>query len=236
MVHIGDRIYITFNMFENWMLRIGMISMPEEDFLAKRFDQWEGPFILSHTDREKNWMLFPEKINGQFAVLHGIIDPDDTRVRIEYTDDLETLSERGFETIDPQRVPDKPIAWHKRVRSAGPPPLKTDKGWLVFYHAHDADEPNRYKMGAMLLDLDDPTKILYRAASPVISPDEHYENDGKPGVVYACGATIQGNMLFVYYGGADKVVCVATAPLEPFLDALITGSQISLTELPAQTI
>lgn len=236
MVVIEGRVYVTFNMFENWALRVGVISMSIDDFLAKHFDQWEGPFILSHSDREKNWTLFPEKINGQFAVLHGIIDPDDTRVRIEYTDDLETLSQKKFETIDPQCVPNKPIAWHARVRSAGPPPLKTDKGWLVFYHAHDAQEPNRYKMGAMLLDLNDPTKILYRAATPVISPDEYYENDGKPGVVYACGATIQGDTLFVYYGGADKVVCVATVPLDPFLDALIEGSQTSLTALPVQTV
>lgn len=236
MVLIDGRVYITFNMFENWMLRIGMISMSEEDFLAKHFDQWEGPFILSHGDREKNWVLFPEKINDKFAVLHGIIDPDENRVRIEYTDDIETLSQKKFETIDPQQVPDKKIAWHVHVRSAGPPPLKTDRGWLVFYHAHDAKEGYRYKLGAMLLDLADPTKILHRSATPVISPDEYYENEGKPGIVYACGAVVRDGKLFVYYGGADKVVCVATAPLAPFLSALIEGRLTSLTSAFAQTV
>ena len=235
MVVIDERVYVTFNMFDNWKLRVGMISMGKEDFFAKRFDHWEGPITLSHGDREKNWTLFPEKIGGKFAVLHGIIDPDDARVRIEYADDLETLSQKYFETIDPQQVPDKPIAWHTHVRSAGPPPIKTDKGWLVLYHANDAQEPHRYKLGAMLLDLADPTRVLCRAAAPLLVPDERYENDGKPGIVYACGAVVNGEKLFVYYGGADKVVCVATAPLDTFLDTLDKGGQTSLTAAPTQT-
>ncbi|MFA6408102.1 MAG: hypothetical protein WCW36_01320 [Candidatus Paceibacterota bacterium] len=236
MVAIDNRVYVTFNMFENWLLRVGVISMSKEDFLNKRFEKWEGPYIISNTAREKNWMLFPEKIGGRFAVLTGIIDPDDTRVRIEYTDDLKTLSRGTFEAIDPQKVSDRPIAWHVHVRSAGPPPIKTDKGWLVFYHAQDTREPSHYKLGAMLLDLDDPTKILYRAPMPVLSPSATYENVGKPGVVYACGAVIRDGKIFVYYGGADKVVCVATAPIDAFLDALVAGSEPSLTTiLPVQT-
>ena len=235
MVAIEGRVYVTFNMFEDWKLRVGVITMSEEDFLAKRFSHWEGPTILSHSDREKNWTLFPEKIGEQFAVLHGIIDPDENRVRIEYVDDLEDLSQRRFATIDPQQAPDRSIAWHVHVRSAGPSPIKTDKGWLVLYHAHDAREGGRYKLGAMLLDLADPTKILHRAALPVLSPDAPYENSGKPGIVYSCGAVVRGDTLFVYYGGADKVVCVATAALAPFLDALITGHIRELVPAPTRT-
>jgi len=116
-------------------------------------------------------------------------------------------------------------SWDSFVRSAGPPPLRTTRGWLLFYHAIDKRDPGRYKLGALLLDLVDPTKVLYRSVSPVLSPDERYENDGKPGIVYACGAVVRYGTLFIYYGGADKVVCVATAPLDPFLDALVAGSQ-----------
>lgn len=236
MVAIDGRVYVTFNLFQNWLLHVGVISISEEDFLAKRFYKWDGPYILSNSAREKNWMLFPQKIGGRFAVLTGIIDPDDSRVRIEYADGLETLSQKTFETIDPQRVPNKPIAWHVHVRSAGPPPIKTDRGWLVLYHAHDAHEGSRYKMGAMLLDLVDPTHIICRASAPVLSPDEHYENDGKPGIVYACGAVVRSGTLYVYYGGADKVVCVATTPLDSFLDALIAGSQPALATTPTQAV
>ncbi len=236
MVVIDGRVYVTFNMFENWMLRVAVISMSEEDFLRERFDRWSGPVILSHGMRDKNWVLFPEKINGQFAVLHSLFGEDDAHVRIEYTDDLATLAQRKFESPDPHQMPDNQIMWHYRMRSAGPPPLKTPRGWLVFYHAMDPKEPNLYKLGAMLLDLTDPTKVLARAAAPVLSPDEHYENHGKPGIVYAAGAVVRDGELFVYYGGADKVVCVATTPLNTFLDALIAGNQPVLTEImPAQT-
>jgi len=228
MVVIAGRVYVTFNMFQNWMLRVGVISMSTEDFLAKRFYKWEKPIILSHGTRDKNWVLFPEKIGGRFAVLHSIIGEDDYHVRVEYADDLEELAQRDFKSPDPQQIPDKLISWHVHTRSAGPPPIKTEKGWLVFYHANDAAEGHRYKLGAMLLDITDPTKVLYRAAAPVLVPDEDYENHGKPGIVYAGGACVQGGKLFVYYGGADKVVCVATTPLKSFLDELIRGSQPAL--------
>ncbi len=230
MVVIDGRVYVTFNMFQNWMLRVGVISISTEDFLAKRFYKWERPIILSHSTRDKNWVLFPEKIGGQFAVLHSIIGDDEHRVRVEYVEDLEELSERKFVSPDPQKVPDKPIAWHVHVRSAGPPPIKTNKGWLVLYHANDAKEGHRYKLGAMLLDLVDPTKVLYRAAAPVLVPDELYENHGKPGIVYAGGAVVHDGKLFVYYGGADKVVCVATTPLNQFVDAIIKGNPPALAE------
>jgi predicted GH43/DUF377 family glycosyl hydrolase len=231
MVVIEGRVYVTFNMFENWKLRVAVIAMDVEDFLAERFQAWEGPIILSHSDRDKNWVLFPEKIWGRFAVLHSIIGEDDYHVRVEYVDDVADLAQRKFKSPDPQKIPDKAIAWHVHTRSAGPPPIKTDKGWLVLYHANDAKEGYKYKLGAMLLDPADPTKILYRSANPVLAPDEHYENHGKPGIVYAAGAVVRGGTLFVYYGGADKVICVATAPLAGFLDALIAGRQPALDEM-----
>src|SRR3990167_2524282 len=205
MVVIEGRVYVTFNMFEDWKLRTAVIAMDVEDFLAERFSAWEGPIILSHSDRDKNWVLFPEKISlpgqgGQFAVLHSIIGDDIYRVRVEYVDDLATLAQRRFVSPDPQGMPDTPIAGHVHTRSAGPPPIKTDKGWLVFYHANDAKEGYKYKLGAMLLDLADPTKILCRAAAPVLTPDEYYENNGKPGIVYAAGARVRGGPPFTYDG------------------------------------
>lgn len=220
MVVIDENVYVTFNLFDNWVLRIGVISISKDNFIANRFNKWSDAIILSNSNREKNWMLFPEKIHGKFAVLHGIIDEDENRVRIEYTDNLNDLSKQKFETVDPQTVPDKKIAWHMHVRSAGPPPIKTKYGWLVLYHAHDQEESSRYKLGAMLLDLNDPTKILHRSPHPILEPDAVYENDGKPGVIYACGAVIKDDTMFVYYGGADKITAVASAPAESFLQAL----------------
>ncbi|HRH27097.1 MAG TPA: glycosidase, partial [Parcubacteria group bacterium] len=74
-------------------------------------------------------------------------------------------------------------------------------------------------------DHNDPTKVLYRSQHPILSPDMHYENDGKPGVVYASGTIVRGDDLYVYYGGGDKVVCVATTPLSKLLKYLKTGDE-----------
>jgi predicted GH43/DUF377 family glycosyl hydrolase len=73
----------------------------------------------------------------------------------------------------------------------------------------------------MLLDLKDPSRVLYRASKPVLEPTEWYENDWKAGVAYASGAVIFNNYLFVYYGGGDKRIAAARMPLNEFLDKLM---------------
>ena len=75
----------------------------------------------------------------------------------------------------------------------------------------------------MLLDLQDPRKVLARSQGPILAPDMWYENDWKPGIVYACGAIVKDSTLFVYYGGGDKTVSAATIPLNELLDALLAG-------------
>ncbi|MHB0865623.1 MAG: glycoside hydrolase family 130 protein [Minisyncoccota bacterium] len=230
MVLIDGRVYVTFNMFDGWdFIRVAVISIAQEDFLKEHFGKWDGPHILSRPGEiQKNWVLFPEKIHGKFAILHSIAPA----IEIAYRDSMEDIGEEEpfIESWVGARsnLSVRADAWDSRVRSAGPPPIKTSLGWLLFYHANDEREPSRYKLGAMLLDLDDPTKILYRSILPVLSPDEPYENNGKPGIVYACGAVVNDGKLFVYYGAADKVIGVATVPLTTFLDALIHESQLPI--------
>ena len=239
MVVIEGRLYVTFNMFDGWdFIRVAAISIAQEDFMSEQFWKWDGPHLLSRPgELHKNWVLFPEKINGKYAILHSVAP----EVEIAYRDSIEDIgiTEPFIESWVGSRgsLPERDGSWDSNVRGAGPPPLRTDRGWLLFYHAIDRNDPGRYKLGAMLLDLVDPTKVLYRSSSPVLCPDAPYENDGKPGIVYACGAVVRGGKLFIYYGGADKVICVATTPLKAFLDALIKGSQPSLTTIiPAQTV
>ena len=93
-------------------------------------------------------------------------------------------------------------------------------GWLLLYHAIDSREPHKYKLGAMILSAEDPTKILYRSPRPILAPDMHYENDGKPGVIYASGAVVKDGELYVYYGGGDKYVCSAHTPMRELLNWL----------------
>jgi predicted GH43/DUF377 family glycosyl hydrolase len=126
--------------------------------------------------------------------------------------------------------------WDSWFRGVGPSPIKTKYGWLIIYQAMDHRNPDRYRIGAMILDIKDPTKILYRSNQPILEPDLWYENEGyKRGVVYSCGAVVKpartggdGDELFVYYGGADKVSCVATANLDKFLQELIHSSASKL--------
>jgi predicted GH43/DUF377 family glycosyl hydrolase len=89
----------------------------------------------------------------------------------------------------------------------------------------------------MLLDLKNPTKVLYRTDEPILQPTEEYENIGfKPGIAYPCGAVIIKDQLMVYYGGADSVVCVATADLNVFIKELKTKKPIHLTKLKVREV
>ena len=104
---------------------------------------------------------------------------------------------------------------------AGVPPIKTEKGWLVIYHG--VNENHVYSAGAMLLDIKEPTKILGRTRTPILSPEEQYELKGDVNnVVFPTGACILDNTLFVYYGAADKVCCLATIELKEILDYLLS--------------
>ncbi|HEY7572435.1 MAG TPA: hypothetical protein VH796_13800 [Nitrososphaeraceae archaeon] len=106
--------------------------------------------------------------------------------------------------------------WEALKVGAGPPPIRTKYGWLVIYHGVSDDRV--YRAGAALLDLERPEKILARAKSPILQPQESYEIYGDVNnVVFPTGACVIDRMLFVYYGAGDKVCCLATADLESLI-------------------
>ncbi len=215
---LHNTVYLMYTAFDGWgSIRIALSSISLEDFLKKRWT-WKEPALISPPGEiHKNWVLFPEKINGKFAILHSI----SPRVEIEYFDSLEKLENEEVVIQSHYDRVSRTGGWDSWIRGAGPPPIKTKLGWLLFYHAMDVRDPDRYKIGAMILDLKDPTKVLYRARVPVLEPDMHYENGGfKSGVVYSCGAVAKDGELYVYYGGGDSVVCVAMAKLDTFLRGL----------------
>lgn len=230
-VIIDGYVYMTFNVFNGWdSMRVAVISIKEENLLNKKWI-WENFRYLSRPgDRQKNWVLFPEKFDGKFAIFHNLDLGDPSRVHIAYVDELDmwkTPSQK--EAPDVQALPDHIVAWHKRTRSAAAPPIKTKEGWLLLYHAVDKDEPSiGYKLGALLLDLKDPGKILYRAQHPILEPNTWYENDWKPGIIYASGAIVKNGRLFVYYGGGDKHIGVASIVLSTLLDSMKRNSAVKL--------
>ena len=231
---IYDTVYLMYTAFDGWgSIRMALTSIGLKDFLRKRW-HWKDPMLISPPGEiHKNWVLFPEKINGKFAILHGTTP----RILIEYVDSLE-FGEGTF--IKSSRPPNDRVeiqrgVWDSRMRGAGPPPIKTSAGWLLLYHAIDERESNRYKLGAMILDGKDPTKILYRSKVPVLEPEAHYENNGfKSCVVYSCGAVVKDGELYVYYGGSDSVVCVAMAKLDTFLAELKRFGAPKLAVAPAK--
>jgi beta-1,2-mannobiose phosphorylase / 1,2-beta-oligomannan phosphorylase len=111
--------------------------------------------------------------------------------------------------------------WEELKVGAGPPPIKTRTGWLVIYHGVSREKV--YRAGAALLDLHDPSKIIGRTKTPILEPKEPYEKFGDVNnVVFPTGVCVVDNdKLFVYYGGADRVCCLATADLNYLLDQIL---------------
>ena len=235
-VLIDGNVYMTFNMFNGWdSMRVAVTSIREKDLLDKKWF-WKNFSYLSHEgDRQKNWVLFPEKINGKFAIFYNLDKGDPGKVAVAYVSKLDTSetpkgSDIHSEAPDPQKLPDHIVAWHKRTRSAASPPIKTKDGWLLLYHAMDKDDGDRYKLGALLLDLKNPEKVLYRAQHPILEPDFWYENDWKKGIIYASGAVVKNGKLFVYYGGGDKHIGVASIKLDDLLDSLKKNGSVKLSK------
>lgn len=215
---IDSTVYLVYTAFDGWgSVRIALSSIGLNDFLNKRWT-WKKPALISPPGEiHKNWVMFPEKINGKYAILHSI-SPE---IAVDYFDTLDELENEERVIQSRHERASRTGGWDSWIRGAGPPPIKTKLGWLLFYHAMDARDPDRYKIGAMILDASDPTKVLYRAKAPVLEPDADYENSGfKSGVVYSCGAVVRDGELYVYYGGGDSVVCVAMARLDTFLEEL----------------
>jgi predicted GH43/DUF377 family glycosyl hydrolase len=224
---IDDTVYLTYTAFDGWgSIRIALSSIDLQDFLNKEW-KWKKPAMISPPGEvHKNWVLFPEKIHGRFAILHSI----SPAILVDYFDSLDEFD--GEENVIASKYDrvSRTGEWDSWIRGAGPPPIRTELGWLLFYHAMDLRDPNRYKLGAMILDENDPTKVLYRSRSPILEPDFDYENQGfKAGVVYSCGAVVRDGELYVYYGGGDSVTCVAMANLKKFLEELKTFGAPKLT-------
>lgn len=222
---IDGRYYLTYVAFDGANPpRITLTSISVDNFLNRRF-LWERPVLISPPGIvDKSAVIFPEKIHGKYVIMHRVY-PD---ILIDFVDSLNfdgTYWLKGEYKISPRK--DK---WDSRKIGAGAPPLRTKYGWLLIYQSVGEQDPGRYKIGAMLLDLSDPTKVLYRSQSPILEPEESYENDGfKAGVIYPCGAVIIDKTLYVYYGSADSYVCAATANLEEFLKELRFSQVARLT-------
>ncbi len=111
-------------------------------------------------------------------------------------------------------------AWEAGKMGFNTPPIKTPHGWFTIYHALGTDKI--YRLGAVLLDLDDPSVVRHRTSDWIMQAETEYETAGfYPGVCFPCGAVVVEGMLMVYYGGADKYCAVATCDFEAMLRHLL---------------
>ncbi len=211
LTKIGARIYMCYTAYDGKNPpRVAFTSISEKDFLNQKWN-WEKPVIISPPDLDdKDACLFPEKISGSYLIVHR----SDNDIDISFKKDLRF---DGKTWVEEERwIAPRPGTWDSAKVGIASPPLKTKKGWLVLYHGVSGN--GVYRVGAVLSALKNPLKIIARTDEPIFEPRTDYEKSGQiPNVVFPCGAVTIGKNLFMYYGGADKVVGVATMPLDKLL-------------------
>ncbi len=205
---IDGKYYITYSAFGPYGVRIG-IGVTEDFISFKRIS------LATEVDN-KDGVLFPEKIKGKYAMITrpsgGISRRGD--MWISFSPDLIHWGEAKVLMFF------SPGMWGSQKVGASVPPIKTDKGWLVIFHGvKNTSSGSIYRVGAMLLDLEDPTKIKGFTQHYILGPEELYERIGDtPNVVFPCGAVLEeSGELKLYYGVADTAIALATADIDEII-------------------
>ena len=163
----------------------------------------------------KDAVLFPAKIEGKFYALHRPVSPlfNKQDIWIAESSDLHCWGNHRY-LMGPN-----PGYWDEAKIGAGAPPFKTDSGWLEIYHG--VNRNNRYCLGAVMLDIAEPWKIIARTNKPILEPQAGYESEGFFGnVVFSCGLLCEDDKVRIYYGAADTVICYAELSLKEILETL----------------
>ncbi|GGG83765.1 glycoside hydrolase family 130 protein [Paenibacillus radicis (ex Gao et al. 2016)] len=198
------------------MLTRSGIAVSEDGIHFKQLCYTTPPEI---DDRDN--ALFPEKINGKFALLRRPMEyvgeaygTDRPGMWISYSDDL-------LEWSEPKLLAVAQEAWEGAKIGAAATPLRTEKGWLVLYHGVDGS--SIYRVGALLLDLNNPEIVIGRTKPFIMEPEEYYEKTGLviPNVVFPTANLIIDDILYVYYGCCDTSIGLATVPVNELLDFIL---------------
>ena len=191
---------------------------------------------------DRDVILFPQKIDGRFVLLRRplqFVSPDHRAIRsvdapgiwICTSEDLQTWSEPKL-LIQPE------YPWEGGRIGGSAPPIQTDRGWLVFYHGVETLHPPTrrvcYRLGAMLLDLHDPTRVLARTRHFIMEPEAYYERFGLyiPNVIFPTAAVVKDGLVYLYYGVCDTAIALATVPLEELVAHVLDGENDEATLIP----
>lgn len=217
LVRIDDTFYLTYTAYDGVNSpRVALSSIKLDDFINKRW-VWKEPVLISPPGiDDKDSCVFPEKINGKYAIFHRV----DNDIVIDYVDDLNFDGKtKWLRTLG--YIPLREDFWDEEKVGIAAPPIKTEHGWFVLYHGISKYD-RHYRVGGMLLELEDPTKVISRLHYPIMEPEVRFEREGiVNNVVFPCGAVIIEDVLYVYYGGADKVIGVATIKFSKLLSYLL---------------
>ena len=228
IVEIDQQIYVSYVVLSNYVSQQPIASTALAT--TTDFDSYKRlGIITSKGSDNKDVVLFPEKLmsrqlsnrqdNSIFTYL--FLHRPSTWIGSRYGVDRPSIwlgEGNSLTKFEKHTLLIKPEQrWEMLKIGAGPPPIKTRHGWVLIYHGVDNDHV--YRAGAALLDISDPSKVLGRTIRPILEPKEPYEKNGDVNnVIFPTGAGVKDEKLFVYYGAADKVCCIATADLESLVE------------------
>ncbi|HOI32372.1 MAG TPA: glycoside hydrolase family 130 protein [Bacteroidales bacterium] len=204
---IGKTYHLTYTQVSS--IAVGVGHMQTTDW--KTF-QRNGMIFPPHN---KDCAIFDEKINGKYYALHRPSSPElgGNYIWIAESEDLKHWGNHRNIALT------RPGKWDSVRIGAGAAPIKSEKGWLEIYHG--ANEQNRYCLGAILLDLNDPGKVIARSKEPIMEPIAEYEKTGFFGnVIFTNGHLVNGDTITVYYGASDEVICGAHLSISEILSTL----------------
>lgn len=214
LVRVSDFIYMYYTAYNGINPpAVAMSSISVKDFKEKKWN-WSKPVLVTSDNvDDKDTCLHPEKVKNKYMLFHRV----NNHICIDFGSSPAFPERNNFKNI-PILSP-RPGMWDSVKVGISVPPIKTPKGWLLLYHG--VSKRSRYRVGAVLLDLKDPTKILSRTTDCVFEPMEAYEKEGQVNyVVFPCGAIVRGDKIYMYYGGGDSVVDVASLSINELLRIL----------------
>jgi predicted GH43/DUF377 family glycosyl hydrolase len=193
--------YATYTAYDGRLIQPQFLETP--DFLHFKFGTLSGPAV-----QNKGMALFPRKIKGRYAMLGR---QDAENIYVMSSDHL-----HFWHAAQPVLKPAFP--WEFIQLGNCGSPIETDAGWLVL--SHGVGPMRKYCIGAFLLDLEDPAKVIGRLREPLITPNEEEREGYVPNVVYSCGALLHGRRLIIPYGMSDYATTFATLLLDEVLIAM----------------
>lgn len=204
---IDDTYYIYFSAVSP--VGVGESLVSTKDFIAV---EHHG---MIFAPENKDVLIFPEKINGKYYALHRPVPKSVGEPEMWIAESTNLLYWGNHKYLLGLREG----MWDSGRMGGGAVPIKTERGWLELYHGATTD--HRYCMGAVLLDLEDPSKVIARSDKPILEPEADYEVDGFFGnVVFSCGAVVEGDVVKMYYGVADTSMACAELSLQEILNSL----------------